>query len=378
MSIKHFLHFIISASCILIQRNQSRQPRPIQPLHQSVIKQEINPYARPSRNIRSKQGNQYHPLFTRCNLARIAVHLWSSALNYAMPGVRPSFIVGWLGAACKLLPADSAQNRKRQVYCVSYTGNTPCTASILVWHACVVEHTVLEYVEDRIPPDITPLHRGRPQCILSSLFSITPNVYRISDSRVITNLSSVPSVKRGWLFDAWLTPGDLFGMRNRWRTLVSILRVPCCGGEGHIASGGASVAPPWYTLNVNIEMPVVGWRLPARRSGSTRSGATWLHLATDARRSSRVSVLLWVIFEPSVVWEFPVIGRKFNQWRDLSGVFESLAVSGEGWFRMFACVWGVWLLAFMRITTVIEIVIAVIIFVRKFGLNLGRWNSGFF
>lgn len=102
--------------------------------------------------------------------------------------------------------------------------------------------------------------------------------------------------------------------------------------------GGASVAPPCYTLNVNIEMPVVGWRLPARRSGSTRSGATWLHLATDARRSSRVSVLLWVIFEPSVVGvsrnrkEIQSVERLERCIREFGGFGRE-----EGWFWMFAC-----------------------------------------
>lgn len=56
----------------------------------------------------------------------------------------------------------------------------------------------------------------------------------------------------------------------------------------------------------------------------------------------------------------------------MSGVFESLAVSGER--AGFECLpaRSVRLLAFMRITSVIEIVIAVIIFDRKFGPNLGR------
>lgn len=102
--------------------------------------------------------------------------------------------------------------------------------------------------------------------------------------------------------------------------------------------GGASVAPPCYTLNVNIEMPVVGWRLPAHRSGSTRSGATWLHLATDARRSSRVSVLLWVIFEPSVVVGVSRNRKEIQSVERLERCIREFGGFGrEGWFRMFAC-----------------------------------------
>lgn len=100
---------------------------------------------------------------------------------------------------------------------------------------------------------------------------------------------------------------------------------------------------PGNTLNVNIEMPVVGWRLPARRSGPTRStvlrDCIWQQMLDVALA---FPFLLWVIFEPSVVGGFPRNRKEIQSVERLERCIREFGGFGRRGLVLNVCLRGVY------------------------------------